>query len=161
MPDLLAQFAPWAAAPRLDVVAYGQFLELQRKVWQMWIDSAQTIALRFMLAPPWMAASPWVRNEWIRMTAEKVAASHESMNAAVKAGLSPGSLTPQSLPRTAEGVLAPVASRTRSNATRLGSRVLNGQALSAALEPITGKRPKARPAAAAKTTATKRGRRHA
>ena len=109
----------------------------------MWIDSAQTIALRFMLAPPWMAASPWVRKEWITMTAEKVAASHEAMNAAVKAGMSPASLNPRALPRTAEGVLAPFTSRTRSNASRLGSRVLNGEALSAALEPliVKGRRP--------------------
>ena len=167
VPDFLSRLAPWASPPRIDAKTYGQFLALQHKVWQMWIDSAQTIALRFMLAPPWMAASPWVRKEWVTMTTEKVAASHEAMSAAVKAGMSPESLTPHSLPRTAEGVLAPFTSRTRSNATRLGSRVLNGQALSAALEPLTGKvkrqgaatKAAARAAAKAAATATKRSRR--
>lgn len=152
---------PWATPPRVDAATYGQFLDLQHKVWQMWVDSAQTIALRFMLAPPWMAASPWVRKEWVTMTTEKVAASREAMNAAVKAGLSPDSLTPRLLPRTAEGMLAPFTSRTRSNATRLGSRVLTGQALSAVLEPLTGKAgPHGIPVKAA-AKATKRARRRA
>lgn len=158
-PLLAPPFAPWASAPRGDIATIGQFLELQLKVWQMWIDSAQTIALRFLLAPPWMVASPWVRNEWLTMTAEKVAASHESMNAAVTAGLTAASFTPRALSRTAEGLLAPYSTRTRSNASRLGTRILNGEALSAALEPLAGKR-KRRPAKSSAVAASpRRGRR--
>lgn len=163
----LAGFMPGLAAmtswpsPAVDVTAYSQFLDLQRKVWQMWVDSAQTIALRFMLAPPWMAYSPWVREEWIRMVSEKVAASHEAMNVAVTAGISGQNLNPRSLQKTAQGVLAPFSSRTRSNATRLGSRVLRGEAIAAAIPPIAPVATKrSRPKKARATAAPRRGTRH-
>lgn len=127
----LAALSSWPS-PRFDITAYSQFLDLQHKVWQMWIDSAQTIALRLMLAPPWMAYSPWVREEWVRMVSEKVAASTEAMNVAVKAGIAGNGLHPHTLPKTAHGVLAPFSSRTSSNASRLGTRVLRGAPLAAA-----------------------------
>ncbi len=154
----LAALASWPP-PRIDVASYGQFLDLQRKVWQMWVDSAQTIALRFMLAPPWMAYSPWVREEWVRMVSEKVAASTEAMNVAVKAGMTGQNLNPRSLQKTAQSVIDPFSSRTSSNASRLGSRVLRGDALVAAMPalPVKRTKAKARPAATATRRSTRRG----
>ena len=154
----LAALSAWPQ-PRIDVTAYSQYLDLQRKVWQMWIDSAQTIALRFMLAPPWMASSPWVREEWVRMVSEKVAASTEAMNVAVKAGINGDGLNPHAIQKTAQGVLAPFSTRTSSNATRLGSRVLRGEALAAAMPTLPGTRAGSK-GKATQAAARRRGRRH-
>lgn len=135
----LGALPPLGQAPRFDLSIFSDFLELQRRCWQLWVDSAQTIALRFMLAPPWMAASPWVREEWVKMTAEKVAASTEAINAAAIAGLRPDSYEPKAFSRTAHSVLAPFSSRTRSNATRLGSRALRSKNPLAAAMPAARK----------------------
>ena len=110
----------------VDFGLVGQVFELQTRLWQMWFDSAQTIALRFWLAPPWLGGSPWVRNEWFRMTAEKMTAAQEAVSTAVTRGMQPGAAAPRTMVRTAAAVLSPYSQRTRSNAARLSSRAARG-----------------------------------
>lgn len=132
---LSASLAPFAALPSFGPSGVSQVLELQHHFVQLWIDSAQTIAMRFWLAPPWLAGSAWVRDEWWRMTAEKFAASGESLTAAV-AGTVGAASTPWF--RTARLVLAPYTRRTSGNAKRLVSRAALGP-LPLFTEAVTGR----------------------
>lgn len=115
--------SPLAAVPSFGPSGVWQLLELHQHCLQLWIDSAQTIAMRFWLAPPWLFGSAWVRDEWWRMTAEKIAASGEAFTAVLAASAT-GPSTPWV--RTAHRMLAPYTRRTSGNARRLRSRVVLG-----------------------------------
>ncbi len=118
-----AWLAPFASAPSFGPSGVMQVLELQRHWSQLWTDSMQIIAMRFWLAPPWLVGSAWVRDEWVRMTAEKFAASGEVLMEVVGA-VAGASATPWT--GTAQRMLAPYSRRTSGNARRLRSRVVLG-----------------------------------
>ena len=51
---LSAAMSPLATVPTFGAAGVGQMLEFQRRCLQLWLDSSQTIAMRFWLAPPWL-----------------------------------------------------------------------------------------------------------
>jgi hypothetical protein len=123
---LTSAMLPLSRVPSFGPSGVNQLLDFHQRWVELWTNSAQTIALRFWLAPPWLVGSAWVRDEWWRMTSEKVAASGESMTAAMMSAMEPASWGRDPLTLTTELMLAPYTKRTSGNARRLASRALLG-----------------------------------
>lgn len=121
-----AASSSWMSAWTMPV---QQGLTAQRQMLDILAHSAQTIGLRFLLAPPWMGFHPWVRKEWHDMTAEKGKAIFDSMTGVATAAAWPW--TPHSSAQMLSAMLRPYHVKTRKNSARLGgeavARAMTGQ----------------------------------